>query len=192
MASYGLQLGRSNTWWRDNEVYFPKDPTSHVNHIRLARNSQFPPDCFFPQELQHLILAPILSACLVNKGLMQPCSGHCFSSIFSESRAPPGPPLVTHSIHKAPTATTLYGFCLDQVSLCYLPVNARAGSGARLLIFGTPHHWRLSLKPSFLVLASSSITCRTGAQVACCRAKRSRQPLEVVYQLPRHNIPGSL
>jgi hypothetical protein len=40
-------------------------------------------------------------------------------------------------------------FCLDQVSLCYLPVNARAGSAARLLIFRTPRHWRLSLKPSF-------------------------------------------
>jgi hypothetical protein len=41
------------------------------------------------------------------------------------------------------------GFCLDQVSLRYLPVNARAGSAARLLVFGTPRHWRLSLKPSF-------------------------------------------
>jgi hypothetical protein len=135
MASYGLQLGRSNTWWRANEVYFPKDPTSHANHIRLARNSQFPPDCFCPQESI--------------RDLMQPCSGHCFSSIFSESRAPRGPPLVTHSLHKAPTATTLDEFCLDQVSLRYLPLNARAGSVGRLLVFGTPRYWRLSLKPSF-------------------------------------------
>jgi hypothetical protein len=83
---------------------------------------------------------------------MQPCSGHCFYSIFSESRAPPGPPLVTHSLHKAPTATTLDGFCLDQVSLCYLPMNAcaaRAALATHLLVFETPCHWRLSLKPSF-------------------------------------------
>jgi hypothetical protein len=129
---------------------------------------------------------------------MQPCSGHCFSSIFSESRAPPGLHLVTHSLHKAPTPTTLDGFCLDQVSLCYLPVNARAGLAAYLLVFRTPIHWRLSLKPSFtssnsvLVLASSLIDCRTNALVAGCRAARSRQPLEVVYQLPRRNVPGSL
>jgi hypothetical protein len=40
-------------------------------------------------------------------------------------------------------------FCLDQVSLHYLHVNTRAGSAARLHVFGTPRHWRLSLKPLF-------------------------------------------
>jgi hypothetical protein len=60
------------------------------------------------------------------------------------------------------------GFCLDQVSLCYLPVNVRAGSATHLLVFGNPRHWRLSLKPSFtssnsVLVCDSSIACRTGA-----------------------------
>jgi hypothetical protein len=53
-----------------------------------------------------------------------------------------------------------------------LLVRARAGSVVRLLIFGTPPYWRLSLKPTFtsgnsvlvlFVLTSSSIACRTSA-----------------------------
>ena len=59
-------------------------------------------------------------------------------------------------------------------------VSTRAGSAARLLVFRTPLHWRLSLKPSFtssnsvLVLAGSSIACRTSALVAGCRAPQDR------------------
>ena len=53
-------------------------------------------------------------------------------------------------------------------------VSARAGSAARLLVFGTPPYLRLSLKLSstssnlviaILVLSSSSIACRTSALV---------------------------
>ena len=54
-------------------------------------------------------------------------------------------------------------------------VSARAGSAARLLVFGTSPYWSLIVKPTFtygnsvlvvLVLASSSIACRTSALVA--------------------------
>jgi hypothetical protein len=56
-----------------------------------------------------------------------------------------------------------------------LLVSARAGSAARLLVFGTPPYWNLIVKPTFtsgnsvlvlLVLASSSIAYRTSALVA--------------------------
>jgi len=62
-------------------------------------------------------------------------------------------------------------------------VNERADLAARLLVFGTPLHWRLSLKPSFtssnlilvlLLLAGSSIACRTSALVAGCCAPQDR------------------
>jgi hypothetical protein len=43
-----------------------------------------------------------------------------------------------------------------------------------------------------LVLAGSSIACRTGALVAGCRAARSRQPSEEVYQLLRRSVLGQL
>jgi hypothetical protein len=55
-----------------------------------------------------------------------------------------------------------------------LLVSTRAGSAVRLLVFRTPLHWRLSLKPSFtfsnyvlvqLVLVGSSIARRTSALV---------------------------
>jgi hypothetical protein len=64
-----------------------------------------------------------------------------------------------------------------------LLVNARADPAACLLVFGTPLHWRLSFKPSFtpsnlvlvlLVLASSSIACRTSALVAGYCAPQDR------------------
>jgi hypothetical protein len=64
-----------------------------------------------------------------------------------------------------------------------LLVNACADPAARLLVFGTPLHWRLSLKPLFtssnsvvvlLVLAGSSIACRTSALVADYRAPQDR------------------
>jgi hypothetical protein len=51
----------------------------------------------------------------------------------------------------------------------------RAGSAACLLVFGTPPYWSLIFKPTFtfgnsvlvlLVLASSSIACRTSALIA--------------------------
>jgi hypothetical protein len=56
-----------------------------------------------------------------------------------------------------------------------LLVSARAGSVACLLVFGTPPYWSLIFKLTFtydnsvlvlLVLASSSIVCRTSALVA--------------------------
>jgi hypothetical protein len=62
---------------------------------------------------------------------------------------PNTPLVVLSSTYMSQEPLEQIGFCLDQVSLRYLPVNARARSAARLLVFGTPRHWRLSLKPSF-------------------------------------------
>jgi len=67
----------------------------------------------------------------------------------------------------------------NKFSLRYLLVNTRADPAAQLLVFGTPLHWRLSLKLLFtssnsvlvlLVLADSSIACKMRALVAGCRA----------------------
>ena len=35
MTSYGVRLGCSSTWWKDNEVYFPMDSTSPSYHLRV-------------------------------------------------------------------------------------------------------------------------------------------------------------
>ena len=40
-ASYEIQLGRSSTLWKDDEVYFRTDPTSPSYLLRVGHNCRF-------------------------------------------------------------------------------------------------------------------------------------------------------
>lgn len=45
-TSYGVRLRHSSSSWKDNEVYFPMDPTSPPYHLIVGHNCRFTPETF--------------------------------------------------------------------------------------------------------------------------------------------------
>jgi hypothetical protein len=58
-TTYGLELWRANTFWKDPGVYFHMHQTSSPYHVRAGRNRHFSADTFFYQRCYDTLFWPI-------------------------------------------------------------------------------------------------------------------------------------
>ena len=154
MMSYGLRLGRLSTSRKAYQVYFQTDPASHLYLFRVDRNHHFITWTSFCPRCCDTLFWP---------------NGPCI-------KLSPNTPLVVLPrpyIPQPPPGTL--GFCLDRVLATATQLVARVSTRSPVCLYSKPHieyhqitsHIHLANSELvLLVLARSSIACRTGALVA--------------------------